>query len=84
MKFTVVTSILTIILLVSLQFIFLSSIQTTSQQGYSDCDSSYPAVCISSAPQNLNCNDISYKDFQVLPPYPHGFDRDEDGIGCES
>jgi hypothetical protein len=26
----------------------------------------------------------NYKDFAVLPPDPHGFDRDEDGIGCES
>jgi hypothetical protein len=26
----------------------------------------------------------SEKDFEVLSPDPHGFDRDEDGIGCES
>ena len=24
------------------------------------------------------------EDFEVLPADPHGFDRDEDGIGCES
>jgi micrococcal nuclease len=71
-------------LFASLQFIFLSSIQTNSQQDDSDCDSSYPNSCISSPPPNLNCDDVSSKNFAVLPPDPHGFDRDEDGIGCES
>ena len=42
-------------LLANLQFIFLSSIQTNSQQEDSDCDSSYPDACISSPPPNLNC-----------------------------
>jgi hypothetical protein len=50
----------------------------------SNCDSSYPDNCISSPPPNLNCKDVSVNDFEVLPPDPHGFDRDEDGIGCES
>ena len=49
-----------------------------------DCDSSYPEICIPSPPPNLNCADISDKGFQVSSPDPHGFDRDEDGIGCES
>jgi micrococcal nuclease len=48
------------------------------------CDSSYPDVCISSPSPDLNCSDISYKDFKVLPPDPHGFDKEGDGIGCES
>ena len=48
-----------------------------------DCDSSYPDICIPSSP-DVNCGDISDKDFQVLSPDPHGFDRDRDGIGCES
>lgn len=50
----------------------------------SDCDSSYPDSCIPSPPPNLNCKDISDKKFEVLPPDPHGLDRDGDGIGCES
>ena len=84
MKLRVITFVLTIMLLASLQFIFLASIQTSSQQDDSDCDSSYPNSCISSPPPNLNCKDMSDKNFAVLPPDPHGFDRDEDGIGCES
>lgn len=49
------------------------------------CDNAYPTVCIQSPPPDLNCEDVlPHKDFQVLPPDPHGFDRDNDGIGCES
>ena len=84
MKPRIATSILTIVMLANLQLIFLSSIQTSSEQDNSNCDSSYPDAYISSPPPNLNCKDISDKDFKVLPPDPHGFDRDEDGIGCES
>ena len=84
MKPRIATSILTIVMLTNLQLIFLSSIQTSSEQDNSNCNSSYPDACISSPPPNLNCKDISDKDFKVLPPDPHGFDRDEDGIGCES
>ena len=47
------------------------------------CDSSYPDICLPSSP-DVNCDDLSDKGFTVLPPDPHGLDRDEDGIGCES
>lgn len=51
-----------------------------------DCDPAYPTVCI--APKwkvgDLNCKDIPYRRFTVLPPDPHNFDGDFDGIGCES
>ena len=33
---------------------------------------------------DLDCGDVPYKKFRVVPPDPHGFDRDGDGIGCES
>jgi micrococcal nuclease len=49
-----------------------------------DWDSSYPDACIPAYPPDLNCGDISDKRFQVLPSDPHSFDRDGDGIGCES
>jgi hypothetical protein len=84
MKARIIISVLTIMLLASIQFIFLSGIPTNSQQDDSDCNSSYPNNCISSPPPNLNCKDISDKNFEVLSPDPHGFDRDEDGIGCEA
>ncbi len=49
-----------------------------------NCDPSYPDVCIPPWPPDLNCGDISYRNFYVLPDDPHGFDGDKDGIGCES
>jgi hypothetical protein len=50
-----------------------------------NCDPSYPGVCIPPAPPDLDCGDIPFKRFQVLPPDPHNFDgRDSDGLGCES
>jgi hypothetical protein len=48
------------------------------------CDAAYPTVCIPSPPPALNCSDIPYRRFTVLAPDPHGFDRDHDGVGCES
>ncbi len=78
------SSILTIMLLTILPFIFFPSIQTEdTKKDDGDCDSSYPDICIPSYPPDLNCDDISKKNFEVLPPDPHGFDREEDGIGCE-
>ena len=47
-----------------------------------NCDASYPDVCIASPPPDLNCDDIADKSFTVMS-HPHGFDRDNDGIGCE-
>jgi hypothetical protein len=47
------------------------------------CDRSYPNVCIPPAPPNLSCKDVAATNFKVLPPDPHGFDRDKDGVGCE-
>ncbi len=48
-----------------------------------NCSGAYPGVCIPPGPPDLNCPDISYRNFKVLPPDPHGFDRDSDGVGCE-
>jgi micrococcal nuclease len=47
------------------------------------CDASYPDVCIPPAPPDLGCDEITDRRFQVLPPDPHGFDPDGNGIGCE-
>jgi micrococcal nuclease len=54
-----------------------------AQQPAGNCHPSYPDVCIPPSPPDLNCPDVPYKRFRVLPPDPHGFDRDKDGIGCE-
>jgi micrococcal nuclease len=49
-----------------------------------DCDSAYPGVCIPPPPPDLDCGEIPYRRFKVMPPDPHGVDRDRDGIGCET
>jgi predicted outer membrane repeat protein len=46
-------------------------------------DPSYPTVCIPPPPPDLDCSDIPYKNFKVLPPYPHNFDGDGNGIRRE-
>jgi hypothetical protein len=43
----------------------------------------YPDICIAPPPPDLDCKDISARNFRVLSPDPHRFDRDGDGIGCE-
>lgn len=48
-----------------------------------NCDPSYPDVCIPPSPPDLDCDQIQYRNFKVLPPDPHRFDGDKDGIGCE-
>lgn len=58
---------------------------TTTAGGTSsgtDCSPSYPGVCIPPAPPDLDCGDVTYKRFVVLPPDPHNFDGNGDGIGC--
>ena len=49
----------------------------------SNCSPAYPNVCIPEPEPDLDCGEISYRRFKVLPPDPHGFDSDGDGIGCE-
>jgi len=48
-----------------------------------NCDPAYPTVCIPSPPPDLDCGEITHRNFTVLPPDPHRFDGDGDGIGCE-
>jgi micrococcal nuclease len=47
------------------------------------CDAAYPAVCIPPRPPDLDCADIEHRRFPVIPPDPHAFDSDGNGIGCE-
>ncbi len=48
-----------------------------------NCDPSYPDFCIPPWPPDLDCKDVP-SNFRVVGEDPHGFDRDNDGIGCES
>jgi micrococcal nuclease len=56
----------------------------TSVPSGANCDPAYPDFCIPPPPPDLDCKDIPHKNFTVLPPDPHHFDSDHDGIGCES
>jgi hypothetical protein len=49
-----------------------------------NCDPAYPTVCIPPPPPDLDCSEIPYRNFKVLPPDPHHFDGNGNGIGCES
>lgn len=49
-----------------------------------NCAPEYPTVCIPPPPPDLDCGDIPYRRFTVLPPDRHQFDTDNDGIGCET
>ena len=56
---------------------------------FGNCSASYPSFCIPPPPPDLDCGDITARNFTVLhnvaDPDPHGFDgNDNDGIGCES
>ena len=82
MKAKVVASVLTVIVFTSASVLFSSPTQTNAQKD--NCDSSYPDVCIPPSPPGRGSTDIADKDFTVLPPDPHGFDSDGDGIGCET
>ena len=46
------------------------------------CDPAYPDVCIFPTPPRLDCRDIPHRNFRVVTD-PHGFDRDNDGLGCD-
>lgn len=59
-----------------------TALPTIASRG--NCDPAYPDVCIPSPPPDLDCRDVPYRRFRVLPPDPHRFDSDRDGIGCES
>lgn len=48
-----------------------------------DCHPSYPSLCLPGSP-DLDCGDVGARQFPVVPPDPHGFDGDGDGVGCES
>jgi hypothetical protein len=49
----------------------------------SNCDSSYPDVCISPPPPTLSCSELSVARFKVFGDDPHGLDPDHNGVGCD-
>ena len=47
------------------------------------CSLAHPEKGIPPEPPNLDCEDITPRNFMVLPPDPHKFDQDSDGVGFE-
>jgi hypothetical protein len=60
-----------------------SSSSSSSSSSGSECDPSYPDVCIPSPPPDLACSDISERRFEVVGSDPHALDGDNNGIACE-
>lgn len=48
------------------------------------CDPNYSGACIPVVSYDLNCPEVGAKDFYSVGSDPHGFDRDGDGLACES
>ena len=55
----------------------------STQNNRTGCDPAYPDACIRPSPPDLSCADIPYDHVRVLPPDPHHFDGNGDGVGCE-
>jgi hypothetical protein len=58
--------------------------EEVSEEDGEECDNSYPDECIPPPPPVLDCSDIDEDDFEVRGSDPHGFDDDNDGVGCET
>ncbi|WP_219884641.1 excalibur calcium-binding domain-containing protein [Merismopedia glauca] len=60
-----------------------SQSDSITQSSRTNCDPSYPDICLTSGAADLDCKDIPYRNFRVVGSNPHRFDRNGDGIGCE-
>jgi micrococcal nuclease len=49
-----------------------------------NCSPAYPSLCIPPPPPDLDCGQIPFRQFTVLPPDPHLFDGNLDGVGCDA
>ena len=64
------------------QFLRLEREARTERRGlWGLCDSAYPEVCIVSPPPDVDCQDLPFNTFRVLPPDPHHL-GEGDGFGC--
>lgn len=48
------------------------------------CHPNYPDVCIPTDKPDINCSDISFKNFRWINSDPYKLDRNNDGICCEN
>jgi len=49
-----------------------------------ECDPSYPTLCIPVGAPDRDCADVAARGFPVTGYDRHGFDGDGDGVGCEA
>jgi len=47
------------------------------------CDPNYTGACIPVFPPDLDCGEISFRNFASVGSDPHNFDVDHDGVACE-
>lgn len=69
------------LLLIALSSLFFTN---TSYSYEEECDPNYSGACIPLVSYDLDCKDIPYKNFWVVGTDVHRFDRDRDGLCCES
>ena len=55
--------------------------QTERRGLWGRCDPAYPEDCIVSPPPDVDCEDLPFNTFRVLPPDPHQL-GEGDGFGC--
>jgi hypothetical protein len=48
------------------------------------CNPNYAGACIPNVPYDLDCSDVSATNFRVVGTDVYNFDRDGNGIACES
>ena len=60
------------------------SVQKHTRPNTSNCLSSYPDFCMPPGTPDIDYPDIPFSNFAVRGNDPHHFDRDNDGVGCES
>lgn len=62
----------------------LTSTEDPDQRGGEEDHPAYPGVCIPPPPPDLDCGEIPHRNFVVRAPDPHGFDGNNNGVGCEA
>ncbi|MEA5595712.1 hypothetical protein [Rivularia sp. UHCC 0363] len=78
---TIVTVVGTVIGTIIAVATYLNNNSTISLR--QNCDPAYPDLCIPKDSPDLQCSNVKQRNFKVLPPDPHRFDGDGNGIGCE-
>jgi len=61
----------------------LEQMETLNPNLVVSCSSAYPEKCIPPSPPDLDCGDMTQRNFMVPPPDPYKFDQDSDGVGCD-